>query len=264
MRHPNLVTLFGACPESRSLIYEYIDNGSLEDYLSNPAKACSLLWQTRIGIAIDTCSALMFLHANTNCNVHGNLKPSNILLDAHFVTKISEFGISNLVSRNENRLILHTSNPKDIEYMDPESLETGDFTTESDVYSFGMVLLRLLTAREAAGAVRDVKCALERGKLDSVLDMSAGEWPLGLAKKLVILALKCCEKDSMDRPDLVSQVWAVLEPMREVCSASASSSVNSGSQRKIPSHFVCPIVQVILANASCFVKMLLCCFALPD
>ncbi|KAG6413969.1 hypothetical protein SASPL_126685 [Salvia splendens] len=246
VRHPNLVTLFGACPESRSLIYEYIDNDSLEVYLSNPAKACSLPWQTRIRIAIETCAALMFLHANSSCNVHGNLKPSNILLDVHFVTKISEFGISNLVSQNENRLNLYTSDPKDLEYIDPESLETGELTPESDVFSFGMVLIRLLTARAARGALRDVKCALERGKLDSILDMSAGEWPLGIAKKLANLALKCCENDSMDRPDLVSQVWAILEPMRELCSA--SSSVDSGSKRKIPSHFVCPIIQDVMTD----------------
>lgn len=243
VRHPNLITLFGACPESRSLIYEYIDNGSLEDHLSNPAKTCSLPWQTRIRIAIDICSALMFLHANSGCNVHGNLKPSNILLDAHFVTKISEFGIFNLVSQDKNSSTLHTTNPEDLEYIDPESLETGELTTDSDVYSFGMVLLRLLTARPATGAVRDVNCALQKGKLDSILDISAGDWPLKQAKKLASLALKCCEDDCRDRPDLISEIWPVLEPMRELCST--SSSMDSGSQRKIPSHFVCPIFQVI-------------------
>lgn len=246
VRHPNLITLFGACPESRSLIYEYIDNGSLEDYLSDPAKTCSLPWQTRIRIALEICSALVFLHANSSCNVHGNLKPSNILLDANFVTKISDFGISNLMPQNENHLGLHTNNPENLCYMDPESLEYGELTTESDVYSFGVVLLRLLTARPATGVVRDVRCALERGNLESILDMSAGDWPLGQAKKLVRLALKCCEKDSMDRSDLESEVLAVLEPMRELCTT--TSSVDSGSQRKIPSPFVCPIFQDVMKD----------------
>ncbi|KAI3458134.1 hypothetical protein Pfo_014797 [Paulownia fortunei] len=256
VRHPNLVTLIGACPESRSLIYEYIENGSLEDYLSSLAKTCSLSWQTRIRIAIDTCSALLFLHANNSCSVHGNLKPSNILLDANFVTKISDFGIRNLISENENPSSLHTfcskNDPEKLAYMDPEFFEDGELTTESDVYSFGVVLLRLLTARPAMGVVRDVKCALERGKLDSVLDMSAGDWPLGQAKQLANLALRCCQKDRMDRPDLVSEVWAVLEPMRELCNlsqlTSISSCMDSRSQHKIPSHFLCPIFQEVMKD----------------
>lgn len=243
VRHPNLATAIGACTESRSLIYEYIDNGSLEDYLSTPAKTFSLLWQTRIRISIDMCNALMFLHANNTCNVHGNLKPSNILLDSNFVTKITDFGIFNLVSHNENPLTFHTNDPEKLAYVGPEFLENGELTSESDVYSFGVVLLRLLTARPASAVVRDVKCALERGNLDSVLDMSAGEWPLEHAEQLSYLALRCCEKDPMDRPDLVSEVWAVIEPMRELCSI--SSSMDSKSQRRIPSHFVCPIYQVI-------------------
>ncbi|KAL8544002.1 hypothetical protein ACS0TY_004523 [Phlomoides rotata] len=248
VRHPNLATPIGACPESRSLIYEYIDNGSLEDYLSNPAKTFSLLWQTRIRITIDICYALMFLHANNSCSVsvHGNLKPSNILLDSNFVTKVTDFGIFNLVSHNENPLTFHTNDPETLAYMDPEFLENGELTSESDVYSFGVVLLQLLTARPASGVVWDVKCALERGKLDSVLDMSAGEWPLEQVEQLSYLALRCCEKDPIDRPDLVSEVWAVLEPMRELCSV--SSCMDSKSQRRIPSHFVCPIYQEVMKD----------------
>ncbi|KAG8381309.1 hypothetical protein BUALT_Bualt06G0109000 [Buddleja alternifolia] len=249
IRHPNLVTLVGACPESRSLIYEYIENGSLEDYLSSVAKTRHLSWQTRIRIAIEICSALLFLHANTSSCVHGNLKPSNILLDANFVSKLCDFGIHNLIPQNDNPLINHK--PEKLAYMDPESIENGELTTESDVYSFGIVLLRLLTARPAEGVVRDVKCALERGNLDTVLDMSAGDWPLGQVKQLAYLALRCCERDRLDRPDLVSGIWAVLEPMRESCKLSQSTStscMDSTSQRKIPSHFVCPIFQEVMKD----------------
>lgn len=247
VRHPNLVTLVGACAESRSLVYEYIENGSLEDYLSSPSNACSLSWQTRIRIAIDICSALLFLHENTSCSVHGDIKPSNILLDASFVTKISDFGIFDLISQNENPFRLHETysktDPEKLAYMDPESFESGEFTTYSDVYSFGVVLLRLLTARPATSVVRDVKCALERGNLEAVLDESAGDWPLGQAKRLANLALMCCNKDRVDRPHLVSEVWTVLEPLRELCSI--SSCIDSRSQHKIPSYFLCPIFQVI-------------------
>ncbi|KAL0400736.1 UNVERIFIED_CONTAM: U-box domain-containing protein 32 [Sesamum latifolium] len=201
VRHPNLVTLVGACPESRSLVYEYIENGSLEDYLSGRAKSGSLSWQSRIKIAIDICSTILFLHANNTCCVHGNLKPSDILLDANFITKISDFGIYNLISENENPSSFHT---------------------------------------------------LERGNLDALLDTSAGEWPLRQVKQLANLALRCCEKDPMDRPDLSSEIWAVLEPMRELCNSlqltSTSSCMDSRSQHKIPSHFVCPIYQEVMKD----------------
>ncbi|KAL0371714.1 UNVERIFIED_CONTAM: U-box domain-containing protein 32 [Sesamum calycinum] len=256
VRHPNLVTLIGACPESRSLVYEYIENGSLEDYLSGRAKSGSLSWQSRIKIAIDICSAILFLHANNICCVHGNLKPSDILLDANFVTKISDYGINNLISENENPSSFHTlgskNDPEKLAYMDPESFENGKLTTESDVYSFGVILLRLLTARPAMSVIRDVKCAMERGNLDAVLDTSAGEWPLKQAKQLAHLALRCCEEDPMDRPDLASEIWAVLEPMRELCNSSqitsTASFMDSRSQHKIPSHFVCPIYQEVMKD----------------
>ncbi|PIM98596.1 Serine/threonine protein kinase [Handroanthus impetiginosus] len=245
VRHPNLVALIGACPESRSLIYEYVENGSLQDYLSRQSKTCSLPWKTRIRIAIEICSALLFLHANDNCSMHGNLKPSNILLDANLVTKISDFGIYNLISQNENPFSLHSkTDPESSAYIDPESFEDGELTTESDVYSFGVVLLQLLTARPSMGVIRDVKCALERGNLETVLDMSAGDWPIEQATQLATLGLMCCQNDRLDRPDLDSEVYAVLEPMREQCNLSQSSR----TQHKAPSHFVCPIFQEVMKD----------------
>ncbi|CAA0834355.1 U-box domain-containing protein 33 [Striga hermonthica] len=257
VRHPNLVTLVGACPESRSLVYEYIENGSLEDYLSTLPKN-SLSWQTRIRIAAETCSALLFLHASHSCHLHGNLKPSKILLDKNFVTKISGFGIYNLISHDENlssqqHTFLSENDPEKLAYVDPKYFEDGMLTTESDVYSFGVIILRLLTARRAMAVVRDVKWALESGNLETVLDVSAGDWPVELAVELAGLGLRCCQVDRLDRPDLESEVWAVLEPMRELCCSSQLSSTtscmgSSSQHNKIPSHFLCPIFQEVMKD----------------
>ncbi|KAL6541568.1 hypothetical protein OROGR_011054 [Orobanche gracilis] len=256
VRHPNLVTLIGACVDSRSLVYEYIENGSLEYYLSTLTKP-SLSWQTRIRIAMETCSTLIFLHGidgNHICNMHGNLKSSNILLDANFVTKIICFGISNLILLNQNPFS-STNDPEKLAYLDPEYFENGELTTESDVYSFGVVLLRLLTGRPAINVARDVQCALESGNLDTLLDISAGDWPVGKAKELASLGLRCCEKGRLDRPDLVSEVLGVLEPMREFCNssrlsyiASSSCMLSSGSHLKVPSYFLCPIFQEVMED----------------
>ncbi|XAR53649.1 Non-specific serine/threonine protein kinase [Bertholletia excelsa] len=209
VRHPNLVTLIGTCTESRSLIYEYVENGSLEDRLACRAKTPSLTWQTRTRIASEICSALVFLHSSQPSIIHGNLKPSKILLDSNFVSKIGDVGLYRLVSQD----FCNKSNPEVSTYLDPEFLETGELTPKSDVYSFGIVLLRLLTGRPAVGVVKDVKCALEGDYFSTVLDPAAGEWPLEEAKILARVALRCCDTKQVNRPDLVSEVWCMIELM---------------------------------------------------
>ncbi|XP_047265325.1 U-box domain-containing protein 33 isoform X4 [Capsicum annuum] len=248
VRHPNLVTLMGICSESRSLAYEFLENGNLEDHLACREKSRPLHWHHRIRIAVEICSALIFVHANDPCIVHGNLRPTNVLLDAKFVSKISDFGVHLLISQNEN------SNYDDLEasiYVDPECIDKGPVTVESDVYSFGVILLRLLTARPASGIVRDVKCALESGNLGSVLDSSAGDWPIDQAELLAYLALRCCEKDPLNRPNMLSEVWPIIEPMRDICTPHSdlnTSSHSSKSQKRIPPHFVCPIFQDVMED----------------
>lgn len=247
VRHPNLVMLIGACPESRSLIYEYIENGSLEDQLLCGTKSRPLPWQYRIKIATEICSALIFLHANSSCIIHGNLKSSNVLLDSNFVSKVGDLGISNFVS---NRTLYSKNDPAIL--ISTEIIDDGELTAASDVYSFGIVLLQLLTAKPASDLVGDVKCDIESGHLNEVLDVSAGDWPPDLAKQLAHLALWCCERKPSERLNLVSEVWAVLEAMRDSCtmssSTSSSSSLDSKDQRRIPAHFVCPIFQEIMKD----------------
>ncbi|PON44186.1 Mitogen-activated protein kinase kinase kinase [Trema orientale] len=239
VRHPNVVTLIGMCPESRSIVYEYLKNGSLEDRLS--CKENTIPWQIRTCIATEICSALIFLHTNKPSIVHGNVKPSNILLDANYVSKLGDLGVLFLIQQNkESKKSDETSF-----YTDPEYLETGELKPESDIYSFGVLLLRLLTARPPDVLVKDVQCALEDNNINAVLDSSAGDWPLVEAKQLAQLALRCCQRNRLDRPDLASVGWGVLEPMRTSCIASASYLVSKKCQR-IPSHFVCPILQEIM------------------
>lgn len=242
VRHPNLVTLIGTCPESRSLVYEYLKNGCLEDLLACKDSTPPLPWQIRTSIATEICSALIFLHSNIPCLVHGNLKPSNILFDANFVSKLINLGINSLIPQNENptNFTKICSDPNGAHvYMDPEYLETGKLTPESDVYSFGIILLQLLTARPLSGLVKDVKYALENDNFKALLDVSAGDWPLEQAKEMAYIALRCCENKRLDRLDLL----VAHEAMRASCAASASCLVSKKLIRT-PSHFLCPILQV--------------------
>ncbi|KAM3730043.1 hypothetical protein ACB098_12G057900 [Castanea mollissima] len=250
VRHPNLVTLIGTCPESRSLVYEYLKNGSLADHLACKGNTSPLSWQIRTQIVADICSALIFLHSNKPCIIHGNLKTSKVLLDANFVSKLGDLGIFHLIPQKEHPAYTTKlcNNLKGVSmYMDPEYLETGKLTPESDIYSFGILMLQILTGRPLLSVVKDVKCALENENFNAVLDFSAGDWPLEQAKQLAQLGLRCCERHPLNRPDLVLEIWPLLEPMKASCVASASCLVSKKLHR-IPSHFMCPIYQEVMTN----------------
>ncbi|XP_059456956.1 U-box domain-containing protein 33-like [Corylus avellana] len=221
LRHPNLVKLTGSCPEVFALIYEYLPNGSLEDRLSMKDNSPPLSWRTRIRIATELCSVLVYLHsAKPHSIVHGDLKPSNILLDANFVSKLSDFGICRMLSdasssNNVNTTLSHITIPKgSFAFIDPEFLETGVLTLKSDIYSFGIILLQLLTGRQPFKISNEVKYALDAGNLKALLDPLAGDWPILAAQKLAHLGLRCCDRNRGSRPKLGSEVLKMLEPMR--------------------------------------------------
>uniref|UniRef100_A0A803M0A7 RING-type E3 ubiquitin transferase n=1 Tax=Chenopodium quinoa TaxID=63459 RepID=A0A803M0A7_CHEQI len=244
IRHPNIVTLMGICPEARTIIYEYLKRGSLEDQLACSGKTPPLQWQTRVRIAIELCSALIFLHTNNPPIIHGNLKPTKVLLDANFKSKLGDLGIFFLIPQNE--IPIKSQHCTSL-YIDPEFLETGVVTRESDIYSFGMILLRLLTGRSSSGIVKDVKCALQKDKLEFVLDFSAGDWPINQARTLAQMALQCCDRKPSKRPDLASDIWSVLEPLKKSCDTRASC-LQKKENRRPPSHFLCPIYQDVMMD----------------
>ncbi|WOL18955.1 hypothetical protein Cni_G27752 [Canna indica] len=231
VRHPNLITLIGACPEAWALVYEFLPNGSLEDCLTCKDDTPPLTWQARIRIAAEICSALIFLHSCKPLSVvHGDLKPANILLDAN----------------------LYTCQPKGtFAYMDPELLSSGEITTKSDVYSFGVIILRLLTRRPAFGVSKVVQDALDKKYLDKILDPSAGNWPYVQAEMLAILGLKCCEMNRRNRPD-AKEAWKMLEPFTRSSFVRSPPSfklaLEDGSH--VPSYFLCPIFKVMIVHAS--------------
>ncbi|XP_047075350.1 U-box domain-containing protein 70-like [Lolium rigidum] len=246
VRHPNMVTLLGACPESYALVYEFLSNGNLEDFLLCADKRQTLTWHIRVRIIAEICSALIFLHENKpDPVIHGDLKPANILLDANLVSKLSDFGIPHLLNQSNSN---STKHPVETSvYMDPEFLATWKMTTRSDVYSFGIVVLRLLTGRSPVGIIKIVKDAMDQGDLNSIVDTSAGEWPYVQIHQLAELALSCTELSRTCRPDLSGQLWTAVEAMRDVAASSSLSSPSSvRDENNIPSYFICPISQDIM------------------
>ncbi|KAK6260671.1 hypothetical protein SCA6_015145 [Theobroma cacao] len=237
-RHPNLVTLIGACPEIWAIIYEYLPNGSLEDRLNCRNDTPPLSSQTRINIATELCSTLMFLHSSKPQSVvHGNLKPGNILLDANFGCKLSDFGARRALS-----LLEDSSNARP--YLDPDFRSTGRLSHSLDLYPFGIILLQLLSGRSTQGIAETAQNALQN--LNSFLDSSAGNWPYQVAQ-LTRLAIRCCDINLSRRPDLASDVLRVLETMRVSSGATLSFlSESDEDNREPPSYFICPILQEVM------------------
>ncbi|GFQ04743.1 U-box domain-containing protein 34 [Phtheirospermum japonicum] len=226
MRHPHMVVLLGACPEYGSLVYEYMENGSLEDRLYRKDGTPPLPWAARFRIAAEIATALNFLHrTRPEPLVHRDLKPANILLDKNYVSKISDVGLCRLVppSMADNITQYHmTAAAGTFCYIDPEYQQTGMLGTKSDVYSFGVMLLQILTGKPPMGLSHHVETAIETGRFTEVLDQTVKDWPVEDALSLAKLALQCCELRRRDRPDLDSVILTELERLRDLGSQIAN------------------------------------------
>ncbi|MCL7048813.1 hypothetical protein MKW94_013074 [Papaver nudicaule] len=238
LEHPHLVSLIGACPEALSLVYEYLPNGSIQDHLFGKTGKKLLPWKSRTRIAAEIASSLLYLHSSKPEKiVHCNVKPQNIMLDSEFNCKVGDYGIWRLVPEDTARCpsFGRSAEPKSaLPYKDPEMQTSGHVTTKSDIYSFGVMLLQLVTGKPPVGLVSEVRRAVLCGRMVSILDHSAGEWPTYIARRLVELGLHCCEMNSRDRPELTPALVRELErlPLAE--------------DRPIPSFFLCPIRQEIM------------------
>ncbi|KAG9146875.1 hypothetical protein Leryth_005175 [Lithospermum erythrorhizon] len=149
VRHQNVISLLGYCihDEMCFLVYEMMQNGSLESHLHGPSKGRDLTWNLRMKIALDVARGLEYLHEHCNPPViHRDIKASNILLDSNFNAKLSDFGLA-ITAGNSERGNIKVSGT--MGYVAPEYILDGKLTDKSDVYAFGVVLLELLTGRRA-------------------------------------------------------------------------------------------------------------------
>ncbi|KAJ3681906.1 hypothetical protein LUZ60_014479 [Juncus effusus] len=250
VRHPNIVALIGSCPQSSSLVYEYLPNGSLEDRLQRKDNSPPLTWQQRTKIIGEVCSALIFLHATKpHPIVHGDLKPDNILLDANFVSKLGDFGIARLLQfSTRTSSFHHTKIPKGTAgYIDPEFTRSGELNTKSDVYSLGIIILRLVTGKNPLRLSENVGKATD-DEFRAMIDKSAGDWPFVHAGKLAAVGVECSEVRRQSRPDLL-KVWSKVEPLVKAALLAQSMCCQSvPDENHPPSYFVCPISQEIMKD----------------
>ncbi|CAL9207123.1 unnamed protein product [Musa hybrid cultivar] len=245
--HPHVLLLLGACPDKGCIVYEYMENGSLEDRLQCKNDTLPLPWFHRFRIAWEVASALIFLHnSRPEPIIHRDLKPANILLDNNFVSKIGDAGLSTLIPTSNmplSTMYKDTAPVGTFFYMDPEYQRTGLVSAKSDTYALGMVILELLTAKSPMGLAFAIETALEMDCLMDILDSKAGRWPEAGAKELANLGLRCLEMRRKDRPELKDQVLPVLERLKDTV---AQAHISLRDPSVPPKHFICPIQKTVM------------------
>lgn len=213
LRHPNLVSLFG-CSSKQSrellLVYEYVANGTLADHLHGPqANPSSLPWSIRLKIAVETASALKYLHASKI--IHRDVKSNNILLDQNFNVKVADFGLSRLFPMDKTHV--STAPQGTPGYVDPDYHLCYQLSKKSDVYSFAVVLMELISSLPAVDITRTRQeinlsnmavVKIQSHKLHEMVDPSLGFDTDTRVKETVIavaeLAFQCLQSDKDLRP----------------------------------------------------------------
>nr|XP_034599967.1 wall-associated receptor kinase 1-like [Setaria viridis] len=233
VNHRNVVKLLGCCLETEVplLVYEFISNGTLYHhlYVEGPI---SLPWDDRMRIAMEVARALSYLHSATSMPIfHRDIKSSNILLDENLVAKVSDFGASRYISIDKSWRMNHvvTTMRGTIGYLAPEWISGTAITSKVDVYSYGMVLLEIISGSRNStkqstldGVVHEayfpvqVARSLLDGDIASLVDANLlGEANLEEVERLCKVACWCIQDVELDRPTM-SEVVQFLECLCEV------------------------------------------------
>ncbi|KAJ8486074.1 hypothetical protein OPV22_018559 [Ensete ventricosum] len=221
--HPNLVKLIGYCCEEdhRLLVYEYMDYGSLEKHLFRRSGA-TLPWLTRMKIALDTAKGLAFLHGAERPIIYRDFKASNILIDAEYNGKLSDFGLAKEGPMGEQTHV-STRVMGTFGYTAPEYILTGHLTSKSDVYGFGVVLLEMLIGRRVMDHSKRSRqhdlvkwaCPLlvRSSKLLKIIDPRLeGQYSNKDVERVARLAYDCLNQNPKMRP-VMSEVVDILQAM---------------------------------------------------
>ncbi|XP_037483051.1 putative receptor-like protein kinase At4g00960 [Triticum dicoccoides] len=222
LKHKNLVPLLGVCLQEKLVVYEYMPNGSLHTSLFNSEKAHQLDWMKRKTIISGIARGLLYLHEESRLKViHRDLKPSNVLLDLEMNAKISDFGLSRAFG--EDQSIDITKRPVGtLGYMSPEYAYCGQVSTKSDMYSFGVIVIEIVTGRRNNRSLDDDTASCRylpsyvwekwrAGSMEEVVDPSlGGRYPKSELLNCVQIGLLCLQVNPSSRPD-ASEVVLMLD-----------------------------------------------------
>ncbi|XP_073109254.1 uncharacterized protein [Elaeis guineensis] len=226
LHHRNLVKLIGICTEEhvRCLVYELVPNGSVESHLYGAHKQSAPLdWNARLKIALGAARGLAYLHEDSSPRViHRDFKASNILLEDDLTPKVSDFGLAR-TALDEGNEHISTHVMGTFGYLAPEYAMTGHLLVKSDVYSYGVVLLELLTGRKPVDMLRPpgqenlVTWAhphlTSKDGLETIIDPSLGTIPFDSMAKVAAIASMCVQPEVNQRPFM----GEVVQALKLVC-----------------------------------------------
>ncbi|KAK1578214.1 hypothetical protein Q3G72_028522 [Acer saccharum] len=255
LHHRNLVKLVGYYSSRDSsqhlLCYELVPNGSLEAWLHGPLGVnCPLDWDTRMKIALDAARGLAYLHEDSQpCVIHRDFKASNILLENNFHAKVADFGLAKQAP--EGRMnYLSTRVMGTFGYVAPEYAMTGHLLVKSDVYSYGVVLLELLTGRkpvemsQPSGQENLVTWARpilrDKDRLEELADLRlGGKYPKEDFVRVCTIAAACVAPEASQRPTMgeVVQSLKMVQRVTECQDPMLASSNNRANLRQSSTTF---------------------------
>ncbi|KAG8378369.1 hypothetical protein BUALT_Bualt08G0130300 [Buddleja alternifolia] len=230
--HLNLVKLIGFCSEGRHrlLVYEFMKNGSLEsflfDYSSSDKKA--LNWAHRYSVAVGTAKGITYLHEECrDCILHCDIKPENILLDDNYNARISDFGLAKMLNFNDHkhrRSLMTVRGTRG--YLAPEWAANLAITSKADVYSFGMVLLEMVSGRrnfEVSSETNHRKFSVwayeefEKGNVRCILDkrLLEGDMDMVQVMRVIQVSFWCIQEQPGRRPTM-GKVVQMLEGIADI------------------------------------------------
>ncbi|KAM3385146.1 hypothetical protein ACQJBY_009225 [Aegilops geniculata] len=227
LQHKNLVRLQGFCShrDDTLLVYEYIKNGTLDNFLFvETSEENTLSWEQQHNIILGIAKGILYLHEDSSMRIiHRDLKPNNILIDDGMDPKIADFGLARLLGEGHT----HTKTARAVgtlSYMAPEYAIHGRVSPKIDIFSFGVLVLEIVTRRRNSSSddrdevnlISDVWNCWTKGTVSQMIDPSLDEHARSQALRCIHIGLMCVQSDPDDRPYISSVILMLTRDNTEI------------------------------------------------